>query len=423
MIELKNCDVKIEDGVKEMLLSPYLRFFGEFLLFINFRKDNFGCPTMGVNVTLNSLNLYYNTDFLDSITTQQIKFVLCHEVYHLISNHVQRTTLACYDHKLSNIAQDCIINSLIKEDNELMQDLETLDNSGLLYMPPEYAGDRIYEPFYEWLLEKKTEYLNNSSDLSNGKNKNNSKKCDPNYSGKNKSEEMKNIEKYFKNDQEYMFDQHFLDDIPYEIRDSFIKNIIDNLKSRGLVTDNIKLSIEKLKASKKNYLKLIESAVHSLVGVQKYKTFKKPNRKQIEGLKGRKKEEKVLNVILDTSGSMYGLFNKVLSYIFHNNIVINLIQCDAEVKKFLVIINKNKLNSMSIEGLGGTTLQPGFDFIKSNRVLKNYNTLVLTDGYCDNIDNTNMRKILVLTVGDQVQFNHPEVVKQIKIDNDVQAGV
>jgi predicted metal-dependent peptidase len=444
-IELKNCDVKIENGVKEMLLSPYLRFFGEFLLFINFIKSE-SCPTMGVNVGLNALNLYYNTEFLNSINTQQIKFVLCHEVYHLISNHVQRTIAYGHDHKLSNIAQDCIINSLIKEDNELMQDLQLLDDMGILYMPPEYTGDKIYEPLYDWLLEKKNEYLNNIGDSDGGTKKNskrqgsndsndsdnlddpdggtkkNSKKQGSNSSNKNKSEEMKNIEKYFKNDEEYVFDQHFFDNVPYEIRESFIKNIIDALKNRGLVTDNIKMSIEKLKSSKKNYLKLIETAVRSLVGIQKYKTFRKPNRKNIEGLKGRKKEEKILNVILDTSGSMCGLFDKVLSYIFHNNIIINLIQCDTEIKKFLVIVNKNKLSSMGIEGLGGTTLQPGFDFIKSNRSLKNYNTLVLTDGYCDNIDNTNMRKILVLTTSEQVQFNHPETVKQIKIDQDVQTG-
>ena len=67
-------------------------------------------------------------------------------------------------------------------------------------------------------------------------------------------------------------------------------------------------------------------------------------------------------------------------------------------------------------GLGGTTLQPGLDFIadKKNKIYM-YNTCILTDGYTDslNFKNIHTRTLILSTATNcPIQFDNGRV-KQI----------
>jgi predicted metal-dependent peptidase len=149
------------------------------------------------------------------------------------------------------------------------------------------------------------------------------------------------------------------------------------------------------------------------------KSITRPNRRGIEGIKGKKKFKNVINVILDTSGSMNGDFDKVLSYIFRNDIHINLIQIDTSVKEVRDIKNKRDLQKLIIKGLGGTVLQPAIDYINNiNNKLWKYNNLILTDGYTDKLDFTDVNgKTLILTTATPPSITDPKgKVKIIEID-------
>ena len=50
---------------------------------------------------------------------------------------------------------------------------------------------------------------------------------------------------------------------------------------------------------------------------------------------------------------------------------------------------------MIIKGLGGTVLQPGIDYISDNYNL--YNTVILTDGYTDSLDLSELNKVLIIS--------------------------
>ena len=105
---------------------------------------------------------------------------------------------------------------------------------------------------------------------------------------------------------------------------------------------------------------------------------------------------------------MGGSFEKVLSYIFQNDIQMNLIQCDAQIQRVLKIKDKRELEKMKISGLGGTVLQPGIDFIvdKKNKIYM-YNLVILTDGYTDSLNFKDVRtKTLILSTCEKCPIAH-----------------
>jgi predicted metal-dependent peptidase len=146
------------------------------------------------------------------------------------------------------------------------------------------------------------------------------------------------------------------------------------------------------------------------------KTITKPNRKSIQGVKGKKKVKNVINCILDTSGSMGGTFDKVLSYIYRNDIEVNLVEADTNVNHVQKVKNKKQLQRVPIKGLGGTFLQPAVNFVVDN--FNSYNTLILTDGYCDSLNlSSHKGNVLIISIGVEVPIEVSNgKIKQIKVE-------
>jgi predicted metal-dependent peptidase len=125
-----------------------------------------------------------------------------------------------------------------------------------------------------------------------------------------------------------------------------------------------------------------------------------------------------INVILDTSGSMggQGTFERVLNYVFRNDIEINFIESDTEIKWVENIKNAKKLQSLPIKGLGGTVMQTGIDYVVEN--FNEFNTVLLTDGYTDSLDCSRLKgKLLIISVGVPCPISRTNgKVKQITIE-------
>jgi len=209
------------------------------------------------------------------------------------------------------------------------------------------------------------------------------------------------------------------DEVPEEMRESMVKDAMDRLQARGLEAGNIEQTLNKLRKKRKDYLKYIKRSVSNLIfGTKKTKTIVKPNRRQIDGLKGNRRIKTKINCILDTSGSMGGTFERVLSYIYRNDIEVNLIEADTQVKWVQNIKSKRKLESIPIKGLGGTALQPAVNYVSQH--FNEFNTLVLTDGYCDSLDLSQIKgNILLISIGTEVPISKTNGrVKQIKVDLD-----
>ena len=509
---------KLTEAVVAMMATGNLPYYGEFALFINFfeSKNNPYVPTAGVNVTTAGMNFYWDRKFIDGLIQSAINFLLIHEEFHLLFDHIKRSV--GYNLRSANVVQDMIINQIILDEIMKQQGLgqgpkpfisipkDEFKKNSALFIPKEYKGEAIFEDLYEWYVNKKREWQEKNKEAiqkmrkesnkcpkcgspmdqpsdeekegqgqqgedgegegqekqdGEGKGKDGKEDKDGKGKGKGKPEsgkgqpggeggeggegregeepdgdpqdgdgegsnkcpncghEHKNNKsrqgdkdtsgkdrygKYGKNDAECYsletifegeereeqntLDAHLGDDIPQELKREIVEGVMSKLKNRGLNSGDVEAILNKLRKTRKDYLKEIKRTMSNhIFGSKKEKTIVRPNRRGIAGLKGQKKYKNEINILLDTSGSMGGEFEKVLSYIFQNDIQMNLIQCDAQIQQVLKIKDKKELEKMKIRGLGGTTLQPGIDFMSDRKNKINmYNTVILTDGYTDSLD-------------------------------------
>jgi len=435
-----------------------LPFYAHYNLMINFQELN-SIPTCGVNVTRKGMNFYYNTEFLNKLPQEEVNFIDIHEIFHLLFNHPKRTVSGRYDPHLANVAQDMLINSIIWSDINHGFVQIPKDEKGrnmALFLPNEYEGEEIFEPLYEWLMVKKKEHDdkkkeneckscngtgekqeqdqngeggegdNGENGEGNGKGSGKDSKGNPEYgdygkAGGNKVDTY-SLDSIFDNLKEtegqYM-DSHIEDTVPEELRETMVKEAFEKLKARGLAdSKEVTAILNKLRKNRKDYLKEIKRSVSNIIGAgNKQKTITRLNRRGIKGLKGSKKVKSKINVILDTSGSMGGMFEKVLSYIFQRDITINLLQVDTVLRGTEDIKNMRDLERLKIRGGGGTRMQPGIDYICEN--YNQYNTVLLTDGWVDSLDWSNHNgKVLILTTADEcpITRNPKKSLKQIWID-------
>lgn len=448
------------ESIQQMLIDTKvsLPYYGNFNLFVNFseRKD---IDTCAVNMTPKGMNFFYNSEFLNRLSQKEVNFITLHEDFHLLWNHPKRTITGQYDHKLSNIAQDMIINHIIWEDIphryvEIPKDSEGKNMA--LFIPKEYTGKLIFEEVYEWLRDEKEKRdkqkkenqcqscngTGQKQDGQDGDGQDGDNPCDDcNGSGQKDGgkggsgsygpygKDPRNqggsldtwsldqiLDNLDKNQGQYL-DQHLGDEIPEEMREAMVKDAMERLAARGLSGGNIEQTLSKLRKQRKDYLKHIKRTISNVMfGTTKTRTITRPNRRGIFGLKGNKKIKNKINCILDTSGSMGGTFERVLSYIYRNDIEVNLIEADTEVKWVENIKSKKKLETIKIAGLGGTMLMPAVKYVEDH--FNQYNTLIITDGYCDSLDLSKLQgNVLMITIGVDVPIAKSNgKVKQIKVD-------
>lgn len=488
---IKNIHEKLLNSVQTMLIDTKINlpYYGEFNLHINFHEND-AVGTCGVNVGTKGFNFYYSPKFLADMSQKEVNFITLHEDFHLLFNHPKRTITGQYDHKLSNIVQDMIINHIIWEDisHNFVEIPKSPDGKNMaLFVPKEYEGKLIFEELYEWMKEKKDQWNKEQKSkcecsTCNGSGKKpqdqsqqdqsqqgqpqsgqqgqpqqgdgqgqpqdgqgqgqpqpgqggggqgqSDEQCPdcggtgkeggesgkdstgkPSYGpyGKNPSKEGGNIdtwsteqifEDYENGTGEYL-DKHMGDDVPEEMREAMVRDVMERLQARGLSAGNVETTLNKLRKKRKDYLKEIKRAVSNMIfGTIKQKTIVKPNRRQIAGLKGNRKVKTKINVALDVSGSMggQGTFERVLSYVYRNDIEINFMESDTQVNWVENIKSKKKLESIPIKGLGGTCMQPMLNHIVEH--FNDCNSVLLTDGYTDHLDCSKLKgRLLIISVG------------------------
>lgn len=477
VFERKKINKKLSDCIIQMLLQDDFGFYAEVALRTNFTESK-DVPTAGVNITGKGMNFYYNQDFINKLNEKEIRFLILHEEFHLLWDHPYRTSKQ-HNKMLANIVQDMIINQNIvryfKNYVEIIKDEE--GNNSAVFIPKEYKGAEYFEALYDWVYEKyqkKKEQDGGQSQSQQGQGQKqqgqgngqgqqdpNGKqqggggkgdKQDPNgkqdkkdgegegdgekdKDGKGKGKQKPKYGKYGKDEQEMydlddlfdkaeqnggqFFDSHMEDEISEEMKREMVKDMIQGLRQRGLVKGNCETLLENLRKRKKDHLREIKKAVGTIKNnTLKDRSYRKPNRK-IFGLKGKPKRPGFeINCMLDTSGSMNGYFEKVLSYIFRSDIVINMIQCDTEIQDVIKIRNMKEFKQLKISGLGGTTLQPGIDYIANDTNMQKKNTVILTDGYCDTINLDKLKgKVLLITAGVKVPRTGRKHIREIIMDS------
>jgi predicted metal-dependent peptidase len=384
--KIRNIHPKIVQSIEQMLLQHNLGYYAEFLAFVAFYETNY-ISTAGVNVGLR-VNYYYNKKFFDSLNPKQVNFVNIHEIFHLLLDHPSRTISGGYDHKMANIVQDMIINYIII--TSFSKHVVEVPDIKPLFIPEEYKGEHIFEILYIWLQKEKEKFdkWENSKDNS---------PCPV-------SEQLKTIFDNLNNEGNPMdigqFDEHMKNEnIPEEVRRQVVKDIMNNLRNRGYERGDVTSVLDKLIKSRENYIKLLKKQFSNIKEKSKVRSFTRPNRHGFKGVKGKINHSDELVCILDTSGSMHGMFERIISYMLHGDHVVNVIQIDTRVNSHTIAKTKSDFQKLKIAGGGGTEIQPAIDYVRSHKKLKELNLVILTDGYTDELNLTGIPQTLIISCG------------------------
>lgn len=120
-------------------LVMYHPFFASIVCSIPMTEDN-SIPTMATN----GKRILYNADFVDGMTSDEVLFVLCHEVGHCMFNHMFRRNHR--DLKRWNIAGDYVINDMLVSDK-----IGTMPSGGLFDPALVQRGGGTTEGVYDLL--------------------------------------------------------------------------------------------------------------------------------------------------------------------------------------------------------------------------------------------------------------------------------
>lgn len=129
-------------------------------------------PTLALVIYLSRLSLFYNPEFIEKLTDDELTGLLVHEMLHIVLNHDHRGNRDG-DIYLQNLAQDMIINSYIRDSrktffsrkSQYLQDVpELILPAGLPVIPEDFfketeVYDPIWEEVYIWLKGRPEEEM------------------------------------------------------------------------------------------------------------------------------------------------------------------------------------------------------------------------------------------------------------------------
>lgn len=154
------CDIV---ALKRKMLVKY-PFFGSIVTNVDYKEQK-SILTAGTD----GKTIYYNPEYLKSLSTEEQTFIFAHEVCHIAFNHILRSEGK--DPELWNIATDAVINQFLKRDGLKMA-------SGGVDIAE--AINYNAEQFYEKLLQEKQQGQEESS---NSQNENNEQQSESSKQG------------------------------------------------------------------------------------------------------------------------------------------------------------------------------------------------------------------------------------------------
>ena len=440
-------------------------YFGNMLLGfsgdnIQYELDDSIIAAVAVNKDRTNLKLILNP-ILFVYPQQVIKFVLKHELMHVLLGHMSTRFDYASNQYLCNISQDCAINQIIDIDRDkyFKSKEELLDKFGGVSF--RYIADMIEkklginnikeketsEYYYDLLMQISEQSANNdkSNPLTNGAG--GSGKADG--SGGDKSQDDQGTEsggdqnktkpKGQKtcaiNDAEdvseidWTFDSpsakvmlHHVQEGDTPLTEAQAQALSGLLNTRGTISTppNIKEIIDKSFDVHIPWQELLSDYIRSIIHGTR-KTFFRRDRRQpnVLYIRGRLADRTCnIKIVIDTSGSIValaGYFLKEIESMFASFSEIEVAECDTDVRRTYKIEKRKEIKD--VEGGGGTILEPGISHFAKNKRDKPDVIIIFTDGYCEShIDNPKVPLIWVVTDNVNNLCTSPSYGKVIKMD-------
>ena len=347
-------------------------------------------------------DVYFDISFYNSLTRDERKFVLAHEVWHAVLLHLVR--LQSRIPNIFNIATDMEVNHMLKTDGFTPPEL--------VLLPPKELEGKCAEEIYEYLINqaksaKKKKQSNNigydiGNDNSNSINgqfdkhiyDNHESQSDDNNSGDEDGDGGTSntiTDEYGEVGIDSDFRPRISKDFADKMREAIVSAAQQVEKNHGSIPSHIRELVKKLTTPEINWKeRLAQFVTRSFQGSQR--TWVPPNRRHVHrGLYLQRSQSTKLKAIvaIDTSGSTLYDRSKFLSEL--NGLVesfgdyeLTIICCDCDVDSCEVYNRDNPLDikncGFMVEGGGGTSFFPPFKYILDHQIEADV-MIYCTDGY------------------------------------------
>ena len=353
---------KIEVALME-LLGVRDRVFYASLLLQMVRFEDKTCPTMGVCIHQGRIQLFYNPEFVEKISLDELISVLEHECLHVVMDHFTRGKYL--DKGIFNIAADMAINQLI----------EGLPKGVVLPQQFNLPENKFSEYYYLELLKQAVKICISLPDK-NGKG------------GGRITIETPRGKKYVVDDHgKWGVGDGIGEELRKEIIRQAIKQAAEAQADRGYMPGALRELIDAwIRPPVISWKRILRLFVGNQIKAGTKSSWKRLSRRFGECQKGRLPMRTLkLIIAIDTSGSIgKEEFQEFIAEIrgiqkcYQNET--RIIECDAKVQKEYILTPFTKLDT-KFAGRGGTEYEPVFNRIKEAR----YNPdllIYLTDFQC-----------------------------------------
>jgi predicted metal-dependent peptidase len=363
-VRKSNAKGRLESAISRLICFQPL--YGEVFLHLN-KKPSTKVSTMGVGVVRRvDLALFYNQEFVDSLTDVELRAVLKHEALHVLLHHLSRSKHFAFNMRGYNIAADIVIN----------QNVEGLPDGALYPKTFDLPTDQSSEWYYGAL------------------------KKEADKQGKDFDEFMEGRGGLVDDHSEWgEFDDDIVSEKVRNIAEKAIK--AQEQKGWGNINGNIVSQIMAANRPVVNWKKEVRYFINKLVLMGRKRTRMRPNRRYGNASPGTKRDyTSRLLVGFDTSGSVSDEQLKYFATELNgmiDHVIVDFIQFDTILHDEPKPFSKKKLN-IDIVGRGGTCFHPIIELADE----KKYDGLIVfTDGYAPFPDKPRARMLWAVTDRDK----------------------
>lgn len=369
-LELMRTDVMDRIIVARIGLLLRHPFFGNMATRLRIKSADDWLPTAAVD----GRNLFFNTQFFNAMSNQEIEFVIAHEILHCVFDHLTRREDR--DPQIFNIAADYIVNNLLVRDRigvkptfiDCYQDFK-YDN---------WSSEAVYDDIYEQAKQNGKDFLKELGELLD-------EHLDWEGEGEGDGEEGQD-EKTSKKQPKYSKEQL------REIRDEIKENMMTAAQSSGAgnTPKEVERMIAQLTEPKMNWREILRQQIQSTI--KNDFTFTRPSRKGWHMnaiLPGQNFDETIdICVAVDMSGSIgnaqaadflgevQGIMDEYQDY----NIKLWCFDTAVYNEAQFTADGGERLEDYEIIGGGGTEFDCNWEYMKEHDIQPK-KFIMFTDGY------------------------------------------
>lgn len=382
--ELKHNALEVLVGVRKTMLQRF-PFVGAVAMSLDL------VPVRDVDLSTaatDGKSMYWNIEFLASITPEERLFTFAHEVYHSILMHGIRKEHR--DHYVFNIAADLEINNLLEADGIVVPEDVCLIKSKAHPHGFDFEKGLSAEKYYDLLLRCPPADKASQHKLCGQFDKHVYK------DDLHKPSNTESYDKYGKVFHDPDYRPNVTDKNAQHIREAAISAMQTIERQGGTVPAHLKDIISKLTEPKVDWKEVLSQFVVGCNGSGD-RTWNRCNRRFVSSgiyLPSTGDNQMNVAVVIDTSGSVTEVLPQFLGELnglvkSFGNYKLTVIQNDAAVQDVAVYDDASPLDlehtEFEAKGFGGTNLEPAFKHIADNCDDVNC-VVVMTDGwFCKSI--------------------------------------